>query len=97
MAHTQAVVYDGNIHEAYAGTRIKVYGNQKIKSSMALPPDPDCVTQDIVRAHYQCYYWVHSLQQIISPIPFQDMDGSCIANLMLLGQCGLKSFSFHYC
>ena len=56
MAYTQAVLYDGNIHEGYPETRIKVYDDQKIKSPMALPHDPDCVTQDIVRAHYQCYY-----------------------------------------
>ena len=72
MAYTQAVLYDGNIHETYAETRIKKYGNQKIKSPMTLPPDPDCVTRDIVQAHYQCCYWVHSLQEIISPIPFED-------------------------
>ena len=72
MTFTQTVLYGGNINEAYVETRININGNQKIKSSTALPPYPDCATQVIVRAHYQCYYWVHCVQEIISPIPFQD-------------------------
>ena len=39
---------------------------------MTLPPDPDCAAQDMIRAYYQCYYWVHCFQEIISPILFQD-------------------------
>ena len=39
---------------------------------MTLPSDPDCATQDMVRAYYQCYYWVHYFQEIILPTPFQD-------------------------
>ena len=39
---------------------------------MTLPPDLDCASQVDVRAQYQCCYLVHCLQEIISPIPFQD-------------------------
>ena len=70
MTFTQTVLHGGNINEACVETRITMYGNQKIKSSMTLPPDRDCVTQVIVPAHHQCYYWVHCLQEIISPISF---------------------------
>ena len=72
MTFAQTVLYGGNINEAYSETRIKIYGNQKTKSSMTLPPNPDCATQVIVRGHYQCYYWIHCLQEIISPILCQD-------------------------
>ena len=70
MTFTQTVLHGGNINEACVETRITIYGNQKIKSSMTLPPDRDCVTQVIVPAHHQCYYWLHCLQEIISPISF---------------------------
>ena len=72
MTFTQTVLYGGNIDEAYPETRVNIYGNQKTKSSMTLPPDHDCATQVIVRGHYQCYYWIHCFQEIISPILFQD-------------------------
>ena len=52
MKFAQTVLYGGNIKEAYSGTRINIYWNQKTKSSMTLHPDPDCATQDTVRAHY---------------------------------------------
>ena len=75
MTFTQTVLYGGNIDEAYPETRVNIYGNQKTKSSMTLPPDHDCATQVIVRGHYQCYYWIHCFQEIISPILFQDYEG----------------------
>ena len=30
---------------------------------MMLPLDPDCVNRIILRAHYQCYYWIHCFQE----------------------------------
>ena len=75
MTFTQTVLYGGNIDEAYPETRVNIYGNQKTKSSMTLPPDHDCATQVIVRGHYQCYYWIHCFQEIISLILFQDYEG----------------------
>ena len=75
MTFTQTVLYGGNIDEVYPETRVNIYGNQKTKSSMTLPPDHDCATQVIVRGHYQCYYWIHCFQEIISPILFQDYEG----------------------
>ena len=39
---------------------------------MTLPADRDCATKVIIRAQYQCYYWIHCFQEIISPILFQD-------------------------
>ena len=72
MTFTETVLYGRNINEAYVEASINIYDSQKTKSSMALPPYPGCVTRTIVRAHYQCYYLVHCLQQIVSPILSQD-------------------------
>ena len=74
MTLTQTVLHGRNINEAYVETRINIHSNQKTKSSMTLPPNLDCATQVIARAHYQCYYWVYCLQEIISPIPFPDYE-----------------------
>ena len=30
---------------------------------MMLPLEPDCVYRIILRAHYQCYYWIHCFQE----------------------------------
>ena len=64
---------------------------------MTLPPDPDLATYFILRAHYQRYHYLRYLQEKISPIPFQDMGGSLIVDLILLGECGLKKISYHHC
>ena len=56
MTFIQTVLYGGNINEAYIETRINIYDNQRTKSSMTLPPDPNSATQVIFRAHNHCYY-----------------------------------------
>ena len=56
MTFIQTVLYSGNINEAYIETRINIYDNQRTKSSMTLPPDPNSATQVIFRAHNHCYY-----------------------------------------
>ena len=72
MTFTQTVIYGGNIIEDYVEVSISIYVNQKIESSLTLPPYLNCATQFIAWAHCQCYYWVHYLKEIISPILFQD-------------------------
>ena len=74
MKLTQTVLYGGNINEDYVETRIKIYCNQKIKRSTTLTLDPDCATQVVFPAHHQCYCCVYCLQEIISPIFFQDYE-----------------------
>ena len=72
MTFIQTVLYGGNINEVYIETRINIYDNQRTKSSMTLPPDPNSATQVIFRAHNHCYYWVHCLRETILSAPFQD-------------------------
>ena len=56
MTFIQTVLYGGNIIEAYIETRINIHDNQRTKSSMTLPPDPNSATQVIFRAHNHCCY-----------------------------------------
>ena len=56
MTFIQTVLYGGNINEAFVETRTNIYDNQRTKSSMTLPPDPNSATQVIFRAHNHCYY-----------------------------------------
>ena len=72
MTFIQTVLYGGNINEAYIETRINIYDNQRTKSSMTLPPDPNSATRVIFRAHNHCYYWVRCLRETILSAPFQD-------------------------
>ena len=99
MTFIQTVLYDRNINEAYVETRTNIYDNQRTKSSMTLPPDPDSATQIILQAHYECYYATIGFVAFKKPYHqylFKIMDGSLIASLILLGQCGLKDTSFHH-
>ena len=43
--------------------KTSIYDNQKTKSFMMLPLDPDSVNRVILLVHYQCYYWIHCLQE----------------------------------
>ena len=94
----QNILYIENIKESYFETRISMQQNQKTKSSMALPPDPDCATQVILRGHYQCYCLVRYLQQEkYHQYLFKIIGSFLIANLILLGKCGLREISFQRC
>ena len=99
MTFIQTVLYGGNINEAFVETRTNIYDNQRTKSSMTLPPDPDSATHIILQAHYECYYATIGFAAFKKPYHqylFKIMDGSLIASLILLGQCGLKDISFHH-
>ena len=53
----RTVLYSGKPDEDYIGTRVRIYENLKVKSSMPLPPDPLSVVQVIKRAHHETYTW----------------------------------------
>ena len=97
LTFIQTVSYGGNIYESYIKTRIIIQGNQKTKSSMTLPPDLYFPVHVILRVRYQCYYYFHYLLEKVLPIPFRNMGGYLILNLILLGKCGLMKISSHHC
>ena len=53
----QIVMYNGKSSESYIKTRIRLYENQKIKTSTSLPPDPDSLLQDLKRKQFQVNIW----------------------------------------
>ena len=53
-------------------TRIRLYQAMKMKSSQALPPDPDSAKQAILRIHYQVYYWLRYALKTVPAISFAD-------------------------
>ena len=85
MTFIQTVLYRGNINEDYVETRITIYDNQRIKSSMTLPPDPDSATIGFAAFKKPYHQYL-----------FKIMDGSLIVSLILSSQCGLKEVSFHH-
>ena len=48
-------VYVGKSPENYVDTRVRIYKNLKIKTSMAIPPDPDSVEVAIKKAIANIY------------------------------------------
>ena len=60
------------IYESCVIAGISMYDNQKTKSFMTLPPDPDFATQVILRDHEPSYYYVQCRLEEISPILFQN-------------------------
>ena len=66
----RTVLYSGKQRESYIETRIRLYQEMKMKSSMSLPPDPDSVVQVIKRAHYQAYFWRRCIEINVEMIPF---------------------------
>eukprot|EP00794_Sanderia_malayensis_P001365 gene1365-biopygen1116 len=53
-----AVIYKGSKDEGYIDTRVRLYQQQKEKSSMALPPDPDSLLQALKRSQLQTKIWL---------------------------------------
>ena len=53
----QTVLYSGHAGESLVETRVRLYENQKVKTSLTLPPDPDSMKQLLLRVNHQMYYW----------------------------------------
>ena len=51
------VMYNGNKRESYLQTRMRLYQQQKEKSSVSLPPDPDSLLQALKRTQMQTLLW----------------------------------------
>ena len=68
----RTVLYTGKEKETYIETRIRLYQEMKVKSSMSLPPDPDSIIQVIKRAHYQIYFWLRCTEVNPEVIPFSN-------------------------
>ncbi len=54
----RTVIYKGSKDEGYINTRVHLYQQQKEKSSMALPPDPDSLLQALKRSQLQTKIWL---------------------------------------
>ena len=73
------VLYKGRFQESLVETQIRLYKALKTKSSGGLPPDPDSLTQAILRVHLQSYYWLQFQQKGINEINIEQT-GWCIDN-----------------
>eukprot|EP00794_Sanderia_malayensis_P001499 gene1499-biopygen1242 len=54
----RAVIYKGSKDDGHIDTRVGLYRQQKEKSSMALPPDPDSLLQALKRSQLQTKIWL---------------------------------------
>ena len=71
----RTVLYSGTASEDYIDTRIRIYENLKVKSSMPLPPDPLSVVKVIKRAHHQAYTWYHCDMPVIDKLQLENTAG----------------------
>ena len=55
----------------YAGynTRIRLFKQQRTKTTMRIPPDADSAKQAIHRIHHQVYTWLRYTETWFEPIP----------------------------
>ena len=61
----RSVMYSGNTNETYIETRVRLYTDMKVKTSMSLPPDPSSLLQAIKRVQLQVNIWSHSCELLI--------------------------------
>ena len=71
MKFIQTVMYSGHVGESLVDTRVRLYENQKVKSSLTLPPDPDSIKQVILRVNHQLYYWCNCDVPQLEVIPLE--------------------------
>ena len=94
----QIVIYSGNEDEEYVATRIRLYQNLKVKSSMSIPPDPDSVVQVIKRAHRQSYEWIRCCHARIEILPLEG-NGWIVDeedNQVTVRPSGLQGVNYHH-
>ena len=66
----QTVMYPGKYGEDYVETRIRMYDQQRVKSSLGLLPDKHSSLEHLKRSNLQAYIWGQCLKQDINyPIP----------------------------
>ena len=67
----RTMLYAGKPNETYIATRIRLYQDIKVKSSMSISPDPDSLMQVIKRVHFEVYYWIRSTEMNIEEIDYR--------------------------
>ena len=64
-------MYAGRKNEEYVATRIRLYQQQKQKTSLSLRPDPNSCKYAILRVHYQVFQWLRCGHRNIEFIPLK--------------------------
>ena len=68
----RTVCFGGKEKETLVETRLRLYQQQKVKSSPPLPPDPDSLKQAILRVNHQLYYWTRFSTPIVKQIELNE-------------------------
>ena len=69
LTFMQAVMYPGKENEEYVETRIRIYEQQKVKSSLSLLPDKHSSMEHLKRSNLQAYIWKQCLNKDIDYPP----------------------------
>ena len=76
-------VYCGKEGENLVSTKLRMYEEQTVKRSSALPPDPDSLKNDILRKHHQAYYWLRCLDSMLDTLPFTEYGWQKVNNTIV--------------
>ena len=71
----QIVMYAGDNKETYVDTRIRLFKQQRTKTTMRIPPDADSAKQAkqaIHSVHHQVHTWLRCTEKWIEPIPYEE-------------------------
>ena len=69
LTFMQTVMYPGKENEKYVETRIRIYEQQKVKSSLSLLPDKHSSMEHLKRSNLQAYIWKQCLNKDIDYPP----------------------------
>ena len=68
----RCVMYNGKTDETYIDTRVRIYNEMKVKTSMSLPPDPSSLLQAVKRVQLQVKIWSYCSVLVIPEMDPED-------------------------
>lgn len=72
LTFMQTVMYSGKEGDDYVETRIRMYNQEKVKSSLSLLPEKYSLAEQLKRFNLQAYIWKQCLKQGIDYPPRED-------------------------
>ena len=67
---SQTITYNGKLSQNYLSTKVAIYENLKLNSSVSLPSDPDSVIKEVTNVHLRRYICLNSLKATFSVLNF---------------------------
>ena len=66
----QTIIYNGKLSQSYLSTKVRIYENFKLNSSVSLPSDPNSVVKELTHDHLKRYVCLNALEANFSILNF---------------------------